>query len=375
MRYIAILFILIFIHSCKTKENNNVRTVMMPDGRAVKVFHLINKQGISVDVMEYGATLLNILTPDKNGKFINILAGYDSVETYFRDKSYFGCVVGRYANRIAEGKFKLNNIEYQLKRNEKNTNHLHGGIEGLNKRLWQGVPIIADKSQAVKLSYMSPDGEEGYPGNLNISVTYTLNDSNDLHIDYQAVTDKATVVNLSNHSYYNLSGNCQTSILEHQLQINADSFLMVNSNLIPVGNGVSVLNTPFDFRKPKNIGKDINALDSQLVYCNGGYDHNFILNSKAKNDHLNFALRLCEPKSGRVLEFFTDQPGLQFYSGNFLNGSIAGKNGCVYKKYDALVFETQKFPDSPNHPEYPSTELNPGQTYSHHTILKFKVSE
>ena len=373
MKYIVIVFIIICFVSCNKKQNIDVSNVTMPDGRTVKVFHLQNKQGISVDVMEYGATILNIFTPDRSGNFNDILAGYDSIETYFRDQSYFGCVVGRFANRIAEGKFMLDSVEYKLNKNEKNINHLHGGINGLNKKLWKGNLIIADHSQAVKLSYISPDGEEGYPGNLDITVTYTLNDSNELKMDFIAKTDKATVVNLTNHLYYNLSDSCKTSILEHQLQVNANSFLKVNKNLIPVGAASSVENTPFDFREPKTIGKDIYAPDSQFIYC-GGYDHNFILN-RNNNDNLNFAVRLYEPTSGRVLELFTNQPGLQFYSGNFLNGNIIGKKGRVYKKYDALALEAQKFPDSPNHCNYPSTELQIGQTYNHNTVLRFKIVE
>jgi aldose 1-epimerase len=373
MRYLVVLFILIITYSCINRDSIHSRSIIIPDGRVVKIFHLQNKQGVSVDAMEYGATLINIFTQDRNGNFGNILAGYDSVKTYFQDQSYFGCVVGRYANRIAGGRFKLNGIEYNLLKNEKNINHLHGGINGFNKKLWKGTPIIAEGSQAVKFIYISPDGEEGYPGNLNATVTYTLNDSNELHIDYTATTDKATIVNLSCHSYFNLSGNCNTGILAHQLQINADSFLMVDRNLIPIGNASSVANTPFDFRTPKNIGMDFSVPDSQLIYSNGGYDHNFILNGNRNNNSMNFALRLSEPKTGRILEIFTNQPGLQFYSGNFLNGSIIGKNSCAYQKYGALVFETQKFPDSPNHSSYPSTELQPGQTYRHNTVLKFKI--
>ncbi len=207
----------------------------MPDGRNVKIFHLQNKKGISIEVMEYGAIILDILTPDQNGKFENIVAGYDSPEDYFKDQSYFGAVVGRYANRIAGGRFKLNGIDYHLSKNEKNINHLHGGFNGLNKKIWKGSPIPGVGNEAVKFEYTSPDGEEGYPGNLNITVTYTLNDSDELHIDYQATTDKPTVVNLSNHSYFNLSGDFNSGILEHQLEINADSFLTVDQE--PYTNG------------------------------------------------------------------------------------------------------------------------------------------
>ena len=375
MRYLLIILILNCLFSCQTEENSKITTVTMPDGRSVKVFHLQNKNGVSVDVMEYGATLINIYTPDNKGKLENIVAGYDSVETYFSDNSYFGSIVGRFANRIADGKFKINDTEYSLPRNEKNINHLHGGINGLNKKLFKGTLFINEDNQVVKFNYTSPDGEEGYPGNLDITVSYILNDSNELHIDYQATTDKATIVNLSNHSYFNLSGDCKAGILNHQLQVNADSFLTVDKNLIPKGKPVPVKNTPFDFKMLKTIGRDIALPDSQLIYSNGGYDHNFVLNKSEDTGELQLALRLYEPGSGRTLEVFTDQPGLQFYSGNFFNGGTVGKKGCSYEKYGALVFETQKFPDSPNHPDYPSTLLQPGETYQHHTVLKFEVIE
>lgn len=373
MKYLVLFFSLVCLMSCETDRAIKVRSVTMPDGRKVNVYHLQNKQGISVDVMEYGATLLGISTPDSKGNFENILAGYDSVNTYFTDKSYFGCIVGRYANRIADGKFSLEGKEYNLPKNEKNINHIHGGVNGFHKKLWKGTPVSESNNQKVVFNYTSPDGEEGYPGNLDVTISYSLNDSNELHIDYKATTDKATILNLSSHSYFNLSGDKMAGILEHQLQINADSFLAVDRNLIPTGKGSPVLNTPFDFRKPKAIGSDIAVADSQLIYSNGGYDHNFILNKSGDEKQLGFALRLVEPKSGRVLEIFTNQPGLQFYSGNFFDGSLVGKKGRIYKKHDALVFETQKYPDSPNHPDFPSTNLMPGQTYTHHTVLKFNT--
>lgn len=350
------------------------KTEILPDGRKVNIFHLENKNGITVDVAEYGATILDIFTPDRKKHFNNIVAGYDSLDSYPASHSYFGGVVGRVANRIANGRFTLDSVNYQLARNEKGINHLHGGIEGLDKKLWKGTAFSAENIRGVKLTYVSPDGEEGYPGNLKVEVTYTLNDNDELHIDYLATTDKATIINLTNHSYFNLSGNFDSTILNHLLQINADRYLPVNSNLIPLGEPEGVEGTPFDFRTPKPIGRDIAAPDTQLAFCNNGYDHNFVLN-KSPAEGLSFALRLTEPVSGRVLEIYTDQPGMQFYSGNFFDGSVSGKEGCRYKKYAALVFEPQKFPDSPNHPSYPPVVLRPGQRYIQHTILKFKTSE
>lgn len=368
------LFLSVIFFACsKDHKSLIIHTASLPDGRQVNLYHLENKNGISVDVSEYGATIVNIFTPDKKGNLGNIVAGYDSMSTYFNDQSYFGCIVGRVANRIANGKFTLDTIEYTLQRNEGGINHIHGGKDGFHKKLWKGETFVNEKGQSVRLTYASPDGEEGYPGNLKVTVTYSLNDSNEFHISYDAVTDKPTIVNLSNHSYFNLSGLCDSTVLGHLLQINADQYLPVNKNLIPLGASAAVHNTPFDFRTPKAIGRDIGNLDSQLMFCNGGYDHNFVLNHQATGKGLNFVLRLSEPVSGRVIEMYSDQPGLQFYSGNFFDGSVRGKKGCRYKKYSFLVFETQKFPDSPNHPDYPSVELRPGQTYQHNTVLKFKT--
>lgn len=369
-KLLLILFSIAFF-SCNNNKIEMTTSEKLPDGRIVKTFHLQNKNGIKVNVTEYGATILNIFTPDNKNHFADIVPGYDSVSSYLNDHSYFGCIVGRFANRIADGEFKLDSVTYQLAKNENGINHLHGGNEGLNKKLWSGEYFTNENTTGVKLTYTSPDGEEGYPGNLKIEVTYSLHDSDELHINYSATTDKSTVVNLTNHSYFNLSGNCDSSILNHQLEINADSFLPVNNKLIPTGAPAKVENTPFDFRTAKTIGKDIAVPDSQFIFCNGGYDHCFVLNKSG--DTPSFALRLTEPTSGRILEIYTDQPGIQFYSGNFFNGSVTGKKGCSYKKYGALVFEPQKFPDSPNQPSYPSTVLKQGEKYTQHTILKFKT--
>lgn len=374
MKILSILLLLLVLVSCGIKEKNRTRSVIMPDEQTVHIFRLQNKNGISLEAMEYGAILLNISIPDRSGKFENIVAGYDSAQSYFNDKSYFGAIVGRYANRIASGRFNLNGKEYTLLKNEKNINHLHGGISGFNKKIWKGS-VVSTKGgdKAVQFTYNSPDGEEGYPGNLNITVTYTLNDSDELRIDYKATTNKPTIVNLTNHSYFNLTGDFNSKISDHQLEINADSFLTVDQNLIPTGNPVPVKGTPFDFRTTKSVGKDIFVPDSQFIYCNGGYDHNFVLKKGPVYKGLSFVARLSDPMSGRIMEVYSDQPGVQFYTGNFLDGSVTGKKGCIYNKYGALTLETQKYPDSPNHPQYPSTVLLPGETYQQHTVLKFKT--
>jgi len=372
MKHFFLLIGIACLASCYgPSANDKTRVAVLPDGRKVNIYHLQNSQGVSVEISELGATILSIRTPDRKNHFDDIMPGYDSIADYVNDRSYFCGVVGRYANRIADGKFTIDSATYNLEKNENGINHIHGGLNGFNKKIWKGEMVSVKDIHSVMLRYTSADGEEGYPGKLTIQVVYFLTDSNELNILYSAKTDKPTVVNLTNHSYFNLSGNCDSSILNHVLQINADSYLPVNKALIPLGEPSAVENTPFDFRSPKNIGKDLAATDSQFVYCNGGYDHNFILNRK--DSKVAFACRLSDPANGRVLEIYTNQPGLQFYSGNFFNGSVKGKGGCLYKKYGALVFEAQKFPDSPNHPSYPSTVLKPGEEYSQHTVFKFSV--
>jgi len=342
---------------------------VLPNGGKVDIYYMKNTKGIELKIMNYGGAIVSAIVPDKNGNFADIVLGHDSFQGYLKANPYFGAIVGRYANRIAKGKFTLNGKVYTLATNN-GQNHLHGGIKGFDKRIWNATPLITPNGVALKLSYLSKNGEEGYPGNLNVVVTYTLNNNNELRINYSASTDQTTIVNLTNHTYWNLAEN--GDILNHIIMINADKFTPVDSTLIPTGEIKSVYGTPFDFRKFRPIGDQINADNIQLKYANGGYDLNWVLN-KDEHDSLSLAARVTEPISGRVLEVWTTEPGLQFYSGNFLDGSITGKNGQIYKKHTAFALEAQHFPDSPNHPNFPSVVLKPGQEYKQTTIYKFKT--
>jgi aldose 1-epimerase len=333
------------------------------DGEEVEFFVLKNKNSMEAKVVTLGATLVSLTVADKKGKFNDIVLGYEDAESYLKDTCYFGCTVGRYANRIRNAKFTLDGKEIKLTANS-GKNQLHGGMKGFNKVVWNAEAFENNDSSGVIFKYLSRDGEEGYPGNLDVRVTYTLTDNNELKIEYVAVTDKKTVVNLTNHSYFNLAGHKNDSVLSHKLQINADKITESDSDLIPTGKIAKVENTPYDFRKPKAIGQDINKIDM-------GYDINFILNKQSPAE-LSFAAKIAEPKSGRVMEICTTEPGIQFYTGNFLNG-IKGKDGAFYNKQSAFCLETQHFADSPNHPEFPSTVLNPGETYRHLTVHKFSV--
>ncbi len=332
----------------------------------VFLFTLKNNNGIEVKIMNYGGIVVSLNVPDRFGNFADIVLGYDTFKEYLQDTSYFGAIVGRYANRICEGKFTLNGKMYQLPVNE-GKNHLHGGIKGFNKVVWSAEPLDT-VNPAIKLSYFSKDGEEGYPGNLSVLVKYTLTDANELKIDYQATTDKPTIINLSHHSYFNLNGAGNNSILDHELMINADYFTPINENLIPTGEIKAVENTVMDFRKPTAIGKRINENDEQLKF-GLGYDHNWVLNHYDGN--IRPAVQLYEPKSGRLMKVLTTEPGMQFYSGNFLDGTITGKNNKRYEYRGAVVLEAQHFPDSPNHENFPSVVLKPGDIYKQTTVYQF----
>jgi aldose 1-epimerase len=340
----------------------------MPDGRAVSLFTLSNG-ATTVEITNYGGIITRIITPDKNGVKADITLGYEKLDNYLRNNPYFGCIAGRYANRIAKGQFTLDGTTYSLATNNA-PNHLHGGVVGFDKVLWDAAPVQTDSTVGVALSYLSPDGEEGYPGNLKAHVVYTLNKKNGLRIDYTAETDKPTVINLTNHTYFNLKDCGKTPITDHLLQIFADGTTPVNPTLIPTGVIQPVEGTPFDFRKSERIGERIGADDPQIKF-GLGYDHNWVLNGQAGT--LRKAARLSDPTSGRVLTVWTTQPGIQFYSGNFLDGSITGKNGVVYGHRHGLCLETQHYPDSPNHPEFPSTVLRPGETYHEVTIYAFSA--
>ena len=343
-----------------------------PDGEQVYLYTLTNKNGLEAAISTYGGAVVSLKVPDRDGKLADVVLGYDSLDGYVNDKSYFGAIIGRYGNRIGHAEFTLDGKTYKLAKNN-GENTLHGGIKGFNKAVWTAKEIPAKDGQALELTYLSKDGEEGFPGNLHVRVIYTLNDANELKIDYSATTDKNTVVNLTSHSYFNLSGAGSGDILGDILMIEADKFTPVDSGLIPTGELRDVAGTPFDFRKPTAIGARINEDNEQLKLA-GGYDHNFVLRRKP-GAPISLAARVVDPKRGRVLEVWTDQPGMQFYTGNFLDGSAHGKGGIAYTKRSAFCLETHHFPDSPNKPSFPSTELKPGERYHTTTIYKFSTEK
>jgi aldose 1-epimerase len=339
------------------------------DGRPVDLYTFSNSQGLEVRVTNFGGIVESLRVPDKNGKMEDVVLGFDSIDGYLDNSPYFGAIVGRYANRIANGAFTLDGVKYSLAKNN-GENSLHGGRIGFNKMVWDAKSFKTSKASGLTLTRTSPDGEEGYPGNLKVQVTYTLTDENQLILDYEAVTDKATPLNLSHHSYFDLAGEGSGDILGHELMINADRFTPIDGSLIPTGELRAVKGTPLDFTKPTAIGARINDNYDQLQ-LGRGYDHTFVINRK--DDSLTLAARVREPKSGRVMEVFTTEPAVQLYTSNFLDGSIVGKHGHAYQKRSALCLETQHFPDSPNHPAFPSTILRPGTTFRSQTIYKFST--
>ena len=332
----------------------------MTDG--LFTYTLTNTLGFEVSVTNYGGAVTSLKTPDRHGNFGDIVLGFETLDEYVHNPRYFGALIGRHANRIARGRFSLNGVEYQLPCNN-GANHLHGGFKGFDKRVWD----VRESEKTLHLTYFSKDGEEGYPGNVRTEVDYTLLD-NELRVDYRAATDRDTLVNLTNHSYFNLRGD--GTILDHQLVLNADSFTPVRKDLIPSDEIRSVEGTPMDFRKGKAIGVQIRDAYDQLGFT-GGYDHNFVLNDY--DGSLRFAGRVYESSTGRVLEVLTTQPGMQFYSGNFLDGSLVGRNRVTYVKYAGLCLEPQHFPDAPNHSSFPSTVLRPGEEYKQTTVFRFSV--
>lgn len=343
-----------------------------PEGTPVDLYTLTNANGVEVRATTYGGIIVSLRVPDKDGQLEDIVLGYDALAGYLDETPYFGAIIGRYGNRIAKAQFTLDGETYQLAANN-GPNHLHGGVKGFDKVVWQAEPFKNETGVGLAFTYTSPDGEEGYPGTLNAKVTYTLTDDDELIFDYEATTDKATPVNLTQHTYFNLAGNGEGDILDHALMIHADAFTPVDATLIPTGELRPVDGTPFDFRQPTPIGARIDE-DTEQIRFGPGYDHNFVLKREdAAADSLVLAARVTEPKSGRVMEVYTTEPGLQFYSGNFLDGSITGKNGVVYAHRTGFCLETQHFPDSPNKPDFPSTILRPGETYRSRTIYKFSV--
>jgi len=336
----------------------------LADGTAIDLYTLKNRHGVTVKVMTYGGIITEVQAPDRDGHLGDIVLGFDHLEPYLGTHPFFGALVGRYANRIARGRFTLDGQTYRLATNNY-PNALHGGVKGFDKVVWQAMPVSTPHGVAVKFTYTSKDGEEGYPGNLKASVVYTLTDDNELRFDYEATTDKATVINLTNHSYWNLVGS--GDILGHELTLTADQFTPVDDTLIPTGDIAPVKGTPMDFTTAKPIGRDLKQLTNQPQ----GYDHNFVLRSGG--GHWAQAATVHDPKTGRVLEVYTDQPGIQFYSGNFLDGTLTGKGGRVYQQHDALCLETQHFPDSPNQPKFPTAVLRPGQVYKTSTAYRFSA--
>lgn len=363
------------IFSCsKTKnEEKMISTIskeafgQLPDGQQADLYTLTNANGMTVNITNYGGIITKLTAPDKNGQWADVVLGFDSLAPYLSGHPFFGALVGRYGNRIAKGKFKLNGQEYSLAINN-GPNALHGGTKGFDKVLWKATEIKQDSVVGLQLEYTSKDMEEGYPGNLTVRVVYTLDNDNALTIDYTATTDKPTVVNLTNHSYFNLTG-LKRDILDHEVTIESDSIVPVDTTLIPTGKLRAVEGTPFDFRKATRVGAGIDKTEDEQIKAGGGYDHCWVL--KRSGDGLVQFATVKDPESGRVMEVSTTEPGVQFYTGNFLDGKLTGK-GATYSKRFGLCLETEHYPDSPNQPQFPTTTLNPGETY--HTTTKYKFS-
>jgi aldose 1-epimerase len=368
--YLAYLLIInLLAMACQTKQHSIEQQTFgkLPSGEIAQLYTLRNQQGMEVKITNYGGIITHWTAPDQNGKYEDVVLGYDSLEGYLQSSPYFGAIIGRYGNRIAQGKFSLEGKNYTLATNNFG-NHLHGGEKGFDKVIWQAKPIEGAEP-ALKLTYLSKDGEEGYPGNLQIEVIYTLKNDNSLRIDYQAVTDKTTIINLTNHTYFNLLGEIKADILNHELSLQADKFLPVDSTLIPTGELKTVKGTVFDFTKRTKIGKGINDPKDEQIKRGGGYDHCWVLNPS--KDALRLAGQVLEPVSGRILEVFTTEPAIQFYTGNFLDGTITGKKGSVYKHRYGFCLETQHYPDSPNQKAFPTTVLKPQEIYKSTTMYKF----
>jgi aldose 1-epimerase len=358
----------VYVGGCMEAGKMSIKTEpfgQTPDEQAVDLVTMTNPNGIEARIMTFGGIIVSIKTPDRNGKLADIVLGFDDLSGYTKEHPYFGAIIGRYGNRIGAGKFTLDGVEYKLAVNN-GPNHLHGGIKGFDKVVWKIEDAKTTGDEAIlRLGYLSKDGEEGYPGDLKCTVTYTLTADNELKMRYEARTDKPTVLNLTNHSYWNLAGQGTGDVLGHELVLNADRYTPVDEGLIPTGELKSVKDTPMDFTKPKAIGSRIKQVDI------GGYDHNFVLNGQT--GQMKLCAKVYEPKSGRTMEIRTTEPGVQFYTGNFLDGALTGKDGKVYQKHYAFCLETQHFPDSPNKPDFPSVVLRPGEKYDITTVHKFSA--
>lgn len=372
---IIFFFAAVSVLFCQSKKEEAQMVEKKPfgklaDGREVYEYTLSNTNGVKAKIINYGATVVSLEVPDRNGKFSDVVLGYDNIEGYVADKSYFGAIIGRYGNRIGKGKFKLDGKEYQLSINN-GENQLHGGTEGFNKKLW--TVDATDESNlgpSITLSYVSKDGEEGYPGTVKLTVNYQLTNLNELKINYTGTTDKTTILNPTHHSYFNLTGDPNKTILDEELWIDADKFTPVDKGLITTGELADVKGTPMDFRKPTKVGARIND-DYEQLKLGRGYDHNFVLNKH--QELIPKVASVYDSSSGRFMEMWTDQPGVQFYTGNFLDGTVMGKNGIKYQFRTGLCLEAQHFPDSPNKPNFPSVVIKPGQVYRQTTIYKFSV--
>jgi len=379
-----VLVSILLLASCKPKTEQAVATEPdsaqmvtinespfgnLPDGTAVTLYTFRNAHGTEMKVINYGGYITSLKTKDRSGVIEDVVLGYDSLSGYLKAPSFFGCIVGRYGNRIAKGQFTLDGKTYTLVKNN-DQNHLHGGTKGFDKVMWNGTTSTSADGASLKLTYLSKDMEEGYPGNLQVAVTYTLTNDDEVKIDYEATTDKKTVLNLTNHSYFNLSGNTKRNILDHKLSLAASKFLPVDKTLIPTGELKDVKGTPFDFTKPEVVGKRIND-DHPQIKAGIGYDHCWVFDKE--KGALALGATLYDSISGRYMEMFTTEPGTQFYSGNFLNGKVTGKFNTVYEQRYGLCLETQHFPDSPNRPEFPTVVLNPGEVYKTTTIYKFSA--
>ena len=359
----------ILLSNCGTVKITKAPFGKTGDGQAVDLYTLSNPSGMKAKITNYGGIVTELHVPDKNGNNGDVVLGYDKLSSYIEASPYFGCITGRYANRIAKGRFTIDGTEYKLATNN-GDNHLHGGVAGLDKKVWSAKEVKGVGRAGIEFSYLGPDGEEGYPGNVHCKVTYWLTVQNEIEIQYEATTDKSTHLNLTHHSYFNLAGAGSGDILNHEVELFADKFVPTDASNIPLGELAPVKGTPFDFLTPHKIGARIGENNQQLK-VGLGYDHNWVINSTGKGIEL--AARVTEEKSGRIMEVLTDQPGIQFYTGNFLDGSNVGKGGNVYKHRNAFCLETQKFPDSPNNPSYPSSLLEPGQTYRHVCIYRFST--
>ena len=339
------------------------------DNVTVYQFVLSNKNGMEISVINYGGIITSLKAKDRNGKYQDIVLGFNSLPPYEDENPYFGAIIGRYGNRIANGNFKLDGQSYKLDINNP-PNHLHGGLKGFHKVVWNPKEILNDRNVSLELTYLSKHMEEGYPGNLDVKVAYTLNNKDELSVGYEAITDQKTIINLTQHSYFNLSGNFSNDILDHEIRINADSFLPVDETLIPTGEIRSVHGSPFDFRKSKLIGQDIDTNNKQIEFGKG-YDHCWVINNQSNG--LRSVATAYHSESGRVLDVYSDLPGLQFYSGNFLDGTLKSKKEGYYELRSGFCLETQYYPDSPNQENFPSVIIKPGEVYKSNTVFKFSV--